>query len=37
LLWWIIGIILATGYSSYVYCSFTGKVVVDKDSHGYGD
>src|SRR5467141_1324557 len=37
LAWWIIGIILATGYSTYVYRSFTGKVVVDKDSHGYGD
>jgi cytochrome bd-type quinol oxidase subunit 1 len=25
------------GYSTYVYRSFAGKVVVDKDSHGYGD
>jgi cytochrome bd ubiquinol oxidase subunit II len=37
LVWWIIGIILAAGYSTYVYRSFAGKVVVGKDSHGYGD
>ncbi len=37
LAWWILGIILAVGYVTYVYRSFAGKVVVDKDSHGYGD
>jgi cytochrome d ubiquinol oxidase subunit II len=37
LAWWILGIILAAGYFTYVYRSFTGKVVVDKDSHGYGE
>jgi cytochrome d ubiquinol oxidase subunit II len=37
LAWWIIGIILAVGYVIYVYRSFAGKVVVEKDSHGYGD
>jgi len=37
LVWWIIGIILAAGYSTYVYRSFAGKVVVGKDSHGHGD
>jgi cytochrome d ubiquinol oxidase subunit II len=37
LAWWILGIILAAGYFTYVYRSFAGKVVVDKDSHGYGD
>ena len=37
LAWWIFGIILAAGYFTYVYRSFAGKVVVDKDSHGYGD
>ena len=37
LAWWITGIILAAGYFTYVYRSFAGKVVVDKDSHGYGD
>jgi hypothetical protein len=29
--------ILAAGYSAYVYRSFAGKVAVDKDWHGYGD
>jgi len=37
LAWWIVGILLATGYFTYVYRSFAGKVRVDKDSHGYGD
>jgi cytochrome bd ubiquinol oxidase subunit II len=37
LAWWVLGIALATGYFLYVYRSFAGKVVVDKDSHGYGD
>jgi cytochrome d ubiquinol oxidase subunit II len=36
LTWWILGIILAAGYFTYVYRSFAGKVVVGKDSHGYG-
>jgi cytochrome d ubiquinol oxidase subunit II len=29
--WWTIGILLATGYFTYVYRSFAGKVVVAKD------
>jgi len=37
LAWWLVGIILATGYFTYVYRSFAGRVVVDKDSHRYGD
>jgi cytochrome bd ubiquinol oxidase subunit II len=37
LAWWIFGIMLAAGYFTYVYRSFAGKVVVDKNSHGYGD
>jgi cytochrome d ubiquinol oxidase subunit II len=37
LIWWVIGMILAAGYFVYVYRSFAGKVVVDKDTHGYGD
>jgi len=37
LAWWILGIILAAGYFTYVYRSFAGKVAVDKDSHGYRD
>jgi len=34
LAWWLLGIILAAGYFTYVYRSFAGKVVIDKDSHG---
>jgi cytochrome bd ubiquinol oxidase subunit II len=34
LVWWIVGMILAAGYSVFVYRSFPGKVEVDKDSHG---
>jgi cytochrome d ubiquinol oxidase subunit II len=36
LIWWVLGMILATGYSVYVYRSFAGKVVVEKDGHGHG-
>jgi cytochrome bd ubiquinol oxidase subunit II len=36
LVWWVIGIALATGYFTYVYRSFSGKVSVEKDAgHGY--
>jgi cytochrome bd ubiquinol oxidase subunit II len=35
LIWWVIGMILAAGYFTFVYRSFAGKVVVDKDSHNY--
>src|SRR6202158_3185264 len=35
LIWWVMGMILAAGYSADVYRSFAGKVTVDKDSHGY--
>ncbi|HEX8836509.1 MAG TPA: cytochrome d ubiquinol oxidase subunit II [Candidatus Acidoferrum sp.] len=37
LVWWILGIILAAGYFTYVYRSFAGKVTIDKDSPGYGN
>jgi cytochrome d ubiquinol oxidase subunit II len=37
LVWWAIGMVLAAGYFTFVYRSFAGKVVVDRDSHGYGD
>jgi cytochrome d ubiquinol oxidase subunit II len=37
LVWWVLGMILAAGYFTFVYRSFAGKVVVGKDSHGYGD
>jgi cytochrome d ubiquinol oxidase subunit II len=35
LIWWIVGMILATGYFTFVYRSFAGKVVVEKDPHGH--
>jgi cytochrome d ubiquinol oxidase subunit II len=35
LAWWVIGMALATGYFVFVYRSFAGKVVVEKDGHGY--
>jgi cytochrome bd ubiquinol oxidase subunit II len=35
LIWWIIGMILATGYFTFVYRSFAGKVFVEKDPHGH--
>jgi cytochrome bd ubiquinol oxidase subunit II len=33
LAWWVIGILLATGYFTFVYRSFAGKVDVGPDSH----
>ncbi len=36
LVWWVLGMILAAGYFTFVYRSFAGKVAVDKDSHSYG-
>jgi len=35
LIWWVIGILLATGYFVFVYRSFAGKVAGSKDEHGY--
>ncbi len=35
LIWWIIGMILATGYFTFVYRSFSGKVDVEKDPQGH--
>lgn len=35
LIWWIIGMILAAGYFTFVYRSFAGKVSVEEDGHGY--
>ena len=37
LVWWVLGMILAAGYFTFVYRSFAGKVVVGGDPHGYGD
>jgi cytochrome d ubiquinol oxidase subunit II len=35
-IWWIVGMILAAGYFTFVYRSFAGKVGVDGDSNGHG-
>jgi cytochrome bd ubiquinol oxidase subunit II len=37
LVWWIIGMILATGYFVFLYRLFGGKVSSNRDSHGYGE
>jgi cytochrome d ubiquinol oxidase subunit II len=34
-IWWIVGMILAAGYFTYVYRSFAGKVEVGSDSNGH--
>jgi cytochrome d ubiquinol oxidase subunit II len=36
LMWWAIGMILATGYFTFVYRSFAGKVKVQEDPHDHG-
>jgi cytochrome d ubiquinol oxidase subunit II len=35
LIWWIVGMILAAGYFTFVYRSFAGKVEVESDSGGH--
>lgn len=36
LVWWVIGMLLAAGYFTYVYRTFAGKISVgDTDTHGY--
>ncbi|HSC44389.1 MAG TPA: cytochrome d ubiquinol oxidase subunit II [Candidatus Acidoferrum sp.] len=37
LVWWVIGMVLATGYFVYVYRSFAGKVAVGKHEAEHGD
>lgn len=37
LIWWVIGMILATGYFVYVYRSFAGKVIAEQEGDGSGD
>ena len=37
LAWWVIGMILATGYSTFVYRSFAGKVKLDASEQQHGD
>ena len=34
-IWWIVGMILAAGYFTFVYRSFGGKVESDSNGHGY--
>jgi len=36
LAWWVMGMLLATGYSAFVYRSFAGKVKLDAYEHGQG-
>ena len=36
LIWWVLGIILATGYFVFVYRNFAGKVSLEKDTHTHG-
>jgi cytochrome d ubiquinol oxidase subunit II len=35
LIWWVIGMMLAAGYFTFVYRSFADKVVEENDGHGY--
>lgn len=37
LIWWVIGIALASSYSVFVYRSFAGKVQIGASQHGHGD
>jgi cytochrome d ubiquinol oxidase subunit II len=37
LIWWVIGMILTTGYFTFVYRSFRGKVGAKEELHGYYD
>lgn len=37
LIWWVIGMILAAGYFTFVYRSFAGKVAAGETGHGHGD
>lgn len=37
LIWWVIGMVLATGYFVFVYRSFAGKVTVGQSEGGHGD
>ena len=35
LIWWLLAILLAIGYFTYLFRSFRGKVHLDADTHGY--
>jgi cytochrome bd ubiquinol oxidase subunit II len=36
LIWWVVGMLLATGYFVFVYRSFAGKVAVERSEHEHG-
>jgi len=36
-IWWIIGMLLACGYFSYVYRTFAGKINANSDTYSHGD
>jgi cytochrome bd ubiquinol oxidase subunit II len=37
IVWWIVGMILAACYFTFVYRSFAGKVELESVSNGHGD
>jgi len=37
LIWWVIGMLLATVYFVYVYRSFAGKIAESSDAHSHGE
>jgi len=37
LIWWVIGMVLATVYFVYVYRSFAGKIAESPEPHGHGE
>ena len=37
IIWWVVGMILAACYFTFVYRSFAGKVEVESGSHGHGN
>jgi cytochrome d ubiquinol oxidase subunit II len=37
LIWWVIGMALATVYFVYVYRSFAGKIAESPDAHGHAE
>jgi len=36
-IWWVIGMILAAGYFTYVYRTFAGKISANSDTYSHGD
>jgi len=37
IIWWIIGMLLASGYFYYVYRTFSGKISANSDTYSHGD